>query len=375
MPGDIPIVLDGSAGEGGGQILRTALALSAISGKGFSIHRVRAQRIKPGLRPQHREAVLAMARLCAAEVEGADVGSDRVQFAPRTRAAPGTYLFDIGTAGSAPLLFQTLCWPLALAGGTSQLTLRGGTHQRYSPTFHDLALVWAPAVARLGFRFDLALQEAGFYPEGGGELTATVEPAHAMPPLDLRHRGTLEQVEVVAMVGGLAFAVAERLAERALRKLRDIGIAADATRVPVPARRSSGSHLLAVAAFERTRAGFGAIGEGQPDRTADAVVSDLAAFLKGGAAVDRYLADQLLLPAALLAASLVPSPPGIVPVTRYTASTITKHLLTTADVIKRFLRVDISVLGREDDEGEVRIQPPGTGVEVLPLAGEGPRGR
>ena len=369
MPNDIAIVLDGSTGEGGGQILRTALPLSAITGKSFAIHRIRANRIKPGLRPQHREAVKAAARLCAAEVEGAEVGSDRLVFRPTTRVSPGEHVFDIGTAGSTPLLFQTVCWPLALAGVASHLTLRGGTHHQYSPTFHDLALVWAPAVARLGFQFEVALQAAAFYPEGAGEITAVVRPAHAMPPLDLRHRGTLEQVEVVAMVGGLSFAVAERLAERALRKLRDIGVAADATRVPIPARRSAGSHLLLVASFERTRAGFGALGDrGQtPDRAADEAVSACARFLRGGAAVDGHLGDQLLLPAAILAARLVPPPPGIVPVTRYTVSAVTKHLLTSAEVVKRFLDVEISIFGREEEEGEVRVQPPGAAAEVIPL--------
>src|SRR3990172_5688152 len=241
MPREISIVLDGRVGEGGGQVLRTALSLSATTGRPFAVHHLRANRIKPGLRPQHREAVLATALLCAAEVEGAEVGSSRVEFRPTRPAAPGEHTFDLGTAGSAPLLFQTLCWPLALAGSPSQLPIRGGTHQLHSPTFHDLSLVWAPAVARLGFRFELALQAAGFYPEGGGEMTAAIQPAHAMPPLDLRHRGTLTTVEVVAMVAGLPFAVAERLAERALRRLRDAGIAADATRVPVPARLSAGA--------------------------------------------------------------------------------------------------------------------------------------
>src|SRR5512138_1675429 len=142
MPDDI--VLDGSAGEGGGQILRTALSLSAITGKPFSIRSVRAGRLKPGLRPQHRAAALAMSRLCEAEVLGAEVGSDTVTFRPRAPVRAGAYQFDIGTAGSTPLLFQTICWPLALAGATSEVVLRGGTHQQYSPTFHELAMVWAP---------------------------------------------------------------------------------------------------------------------------------------------------------------------------------------------------------------------------------------
>jgi RNA 3'-terminal phosphate cyclase (ATP) len=369
MSSDLPIVLDGSAGEGGGQILRTALALSAITGKAFAVHRIRANRIKPGLRPQHREATRATAALCDAEVTGAEVGSARVEFRPRRKAEAGRFSFDIGTAGSAPLLFQTLCWPLALAGSTSELTLRGGTHQQYSPTFHYLALVWAPAVARLGFGFELEMQEAGFYPEGGGEITARVQPGHAMPPLDLRHRGTLTEVQAVAMVGGLSFEIADRLAARATRGLRDIGVAAEATRLPVPARLSSGAHLLLVAAFERTRAGHGAVGERgkAPERTAEEAVDQLQRFLAGGAAVDRHLGDQLLLPAALCAAGLVPSPPGLAPITRYSVAEVTKHLTTNAEVIRRFLDVEIAVLGREGEEGEVRVQAPGAGGEVVSL--------
>jgi RNA 3'-terminal phosphate cyclase (ATP) len=368
MP-DIPILLDGSAGEGGGQILRTALSLSAITGKAFAVHRLRANRIKPGLRPQHREATRALAELCDAEVTGNEVGSPRLEFRPRRPATAGKYTFDIGTAGSTPLLFQTLCWPLALAGGDSELTLRGGTHQQYSPTFHDLALVWLQAVARLGFRFELELQAAGFYPEGGGEFTAHVHSAHAMPPLDLRHRGMLQSAEVVAMVAGLPFDVADRLAARAERRLRELGVAAEATRVPVPSRASVGCHLLVAASFDRTRAGSGAIGEkGKPaERVADDVVDAFQKFLTGRAAVDGHLGDQLVVPAALHAAGLVPSPPGVVPATRYTVSEVTKHLTTNASVVKRFLDVEIVVEGREGEEGEVRIAPPGKSGEVIPL--------
>ncbi len=359
MPDDLDVVLDGSAGEGGGQILRTALSLSAITGKPFSVRSIRAGRLKPGVRPQHREATLATARLCDAEVLGAEVGSDAVTFRPRAPVRPGTYRFDIGTAGSTPLLLQTVCWPLALAGGRSELTLCGGTHQQYSPTFHDLALVWAPCVARLGFRFELALQAAGFSPEGGGEMTVVVEPAHPMPPLDLRHRGTLDAVEIIATVAGTPFAVAERLAERARRKLRDLGVVADATRVPVPVRRSAGTHLLVLASFARTRAGFSALGDrGQtPERAADDAVASCGAFLERGAAVERHLGDQLLVPAALVAAGLLRPPAGIVPSTRYTVSSISKHLLTNVDVVRRFLDVRITVSGAEEEEGEVVVEP------------------
>jgi RNA 3'-terminal phosphate cyclase (ATP) len=370
VPSALPIVLDGSAGEGGGQILRAALALAAVTGKGFTVARLRRDRIKPGLRPQHREAARAVARLCDAEVRGDEVGSTRIEFHPRRAVAAGEFAFDVGTAGSTPLLLQTLCWPLALAGGPSSVVLRGATHQDHAPSFHYLALVWAPAVARLGFRFDLSLQSAGFHPEGGGQFSARVEPAHPMPPLDLRHRGTLQEVEVLSMVGGLGYDVADRQAARALRLLREGGIAAEAERVPVAARGSKGGHVLVVATFERTRAGQGAVGtrERSPEATADEAVGAFRAYLGGGGAVDRHLGDQLLLPAALAAAGRPAPPAGIVPATRFTVSAVTQHLLTTAEVIRRFLDVEIAVLGREGEEAEVRVQPPGAGVEVVSLA-------
>jgi len=216
------------------------------------------------------------------------------------------------------------------------------------------------------------MQAAGFYPEGGGEISATVEPGHAMPPLDLRHRGTLEDAEVVAMVAGMPFEVAERLAANALRKLRDTGVLAQGTRLPVPARRSSGSHLLVVASFERSRAGFGAVGDPAlaPERASEEAVSAFATFLRRGGAVDRHLGDQLLVPAALVAAGLLPPPPGVVPSTRYSVSAVTKHLLTNGEVVKRFLPVEVMVSGREEEEGEVRVQPSGAGGEVVALPQE-----
>jgi RNA 3'-terminal phosphate cyclase (ATP) len=369
VPEPLPIVLDGSEGEGGGQILRTALSLSAITGKPFTITRIRANRLKPGLRPQHREAARAVGSLVDAELAGDDVGSSRLEFRPRRAAAAGDWSFDIGTAGSTPLLFQTVCWPLALAGAPSSVTLRGGTHQDHAPSFHYLALVWAPAVARLGFGFRFELSTAGFYPEGGGEFSARVEPAHPMPPLDLRQRGTLQEVEVVSMVGGLGYEIADRQAARALKGLREAGIYAQAERVPVPARLSKGGHVLIVSTYERTRAGHGAVSgrERSPEQTADDAVRAFREHLSGGSAVDRHLGDQLLVPAALLAAGLVPPPSGVVPATRYTVAAVTKHLATNAAVVRRFLDVDLTVVGREDEEGEVRVQPRGGTAEVLPL--------
>ncbi len=364
-----PLEIDGSVGEGGGQILRTALSIAAVTGRPFAIDRIRANRLKAGLRPQHREAARAVARIVNGKLAGDEVGSKRLEFTPRARPRAGEWAFDIGTAGSTPLLLQTVCWPLALAGSGSVVTLRGGTHQDHAPSFHYLALVWAPAVARLGFRVSMELQAAGFYPEGGGEFTARIEPASPLPPLDLRNRGTLLEVDVVSMVGGLGYDMADRQAARALRRLRDHGIAAQAERVPVPARGSKGGHVLIVSTFERTRAGHGAVTarERSPEDTADMAVDGFRAYLSRGAAVDRHLADQLLVPAALAVAGYPPSPPGVVPSVRYTASEVTPHLLTNAEVVRRFLDLEVAVDGREGEEGEVRVLRRDAGAEIVPM--------
>jgi RNA 3'-terminal phosphate cyclase (ATP) len=354
-----PIVLDGGQGEGGGQILRSALSLAAVTGRPFRIENIRARRLKSGLRPQHLAAVRATATLTEADVSGDEVGSPRISFTPHRPAPAGTWRFDIGTAGSAPLLFQTLCWPLALAGGPSTVTLLGGTHQDHSPSFHYLALVWAPAVARLGFGFDFSLVRAGFYPEGGGEMTAEVHPARAMPPLDLGHRGTLVQAEVLSLVAGLDFSVAERQAERAERRLREGGVFAEVRSVPLPSGPSRGSHVLVVASFERTRSGHAATGDldRDPERTADAAAWAFTRFLQGHAAVDPRLGDQLLLPAALVAAGLIARPAGLDAGTRYTVSEVTRHLATNVEVIRAFLPVEVEVTGAEGGEGTVEVRP------------------
>jgi RNA 3'-terminal phosphate cyclase (ATP) len=354
-----PIELDGAQGEGGGQILRSALSLSAITGTPFRIVRVRHGRMKPGLRPQHVAAAQSLAALCRADLDGASVGSDQILFCPRQLATPGSHAFDIGTAGSAPLLFQTLCWPLALAGGPSDLTLRGGTHQDHSPSFHYLALVWAPAMARMGFGFDLSLQTAGFYPEGGGELTARIHPARAMPPLELLHRGTLLEADALSLVAGQPFEVAERLARRAERRLRECGVAGEVRAVPLPTGPSRGTHLIVVARFERTVSGHAATGDPgrDPERTADAAVSEFSRFLDGHAAVDRHLGDQLLLPAALGAAGRAPRPDGVGRATRFTVSEVTRHLATNALVVRAFLPVEVEIDGTEGGPGTVEVRP------------------
>jgi RNA 3'-terminal phosphate cyclase (ATP) len=374
VPDDLPILLDGAEGDGGGQRLRTALALACITGRPFSAVRFRAARPEPGLRAAHLQAAHGAAVLCDAVLVGAEPGSPRLDFTPRRAVRPVDGLeLDAGAAGSTGLLLQTVCWPLALAGAPSTLVLRGGTHQPQAPSFHDLALVWGPAVARLGFTVEVSLQVAGFLTGGGGQVSARIEPAHAMPPFELHHRGTLREVEVLSFSGGSEpsdLQQADRQASRAVRALRARGVPAEAERLPLPVQGSAGSHLLLVASFERTRSGHGAVVGREPGGAdpAEAAVAAFGEHLTGGGAVEAHLADQLLLPAALLAAGLVPPAAGVVPASRWSVGLVTQHLLDGAMVIPRFLDVEVSVLGRLGEPGEVRVQPRGAGLELAALA-------
>src|SRR5262249_11975752 len=183
------IDLDGSFGEGGGQILRTSLALSLLTGKPFHLRNVRANRTKPGLQPQHLMSVRSAAQVGSAHVVGASLQSTDLQFTPGPVAA-GKYRFDIGTAGATGLVLHTLYLPLALAGKTpSELTRTGGTHVSTSPCYHFLAATWRPYLAQLGLTVSLTMARPGFYPRGGGEVRAVIEPCPALKPLRLTRRG------------------------------------------------------------------------------------------------------------------------------------------------------------------------------------------
>ena len=182
------ITIDGSRGEGGGQVLRTSLALSLATGAPFRIEGIRAQRPKPGLLRQHLTAVQAAAAVGRARVEGAVAGASALTFSPDGVHA-GEYAFSIGTAGSATLVLQTILPPLLVAGGRSVVTLEGGTHNPWAPPFDYLERVFLPVVNRLGPRVAVTLERHGFYPAGGGRFTITIEPAPRLARLDLCDRG------------------------------------------------------------------------------------------------------------------------------------------------------------------------------------------
>ncbi len=343
-----PIEVDGTMGEGGGQVLRSALSLSMLTGRPFRLSRIRANRDRPGLRFQHLTAVQAAARVSGADVTGDRVGSQMIEFTPGP-VRPGDYLFDIGTAGATSLVLQTLLLPLALAQGTSRITIRGGTHVPWSPCFHYLDMHWRPLLARIGIPFELALTMAGFYPQGGGELQAWI-PGGARPtPLKLTERGPLHAVRGLSTFANLPREIAERQRNQTLRRLRVLlpHIEPELQVEQLPAV-SRGTVLLLLAECQAGRAccfALGARGK-RAERVADEAVDALAAFLRSNGAVDPWLADQLLLPLAMAEGSSL-----------LRTSEVTLHLLTNAEVIRRFLLVEIGVDGPQGGPATIHVRP------------------
>jgi RNA 3'-terminal phosphate cyclase (ATP) len=343
------IEIDGSMGEGGGQMLRTALSLSCVTGKGFRIRNIRKARSKPGLMRQHLVAVQAAARIASAEAAGDQLGSEQLSFVPH-RVAAGTYNFDIGTAGSTPLVLQTLIPPLLLAGGASRLTLIGGTHVPFSPSWHYLAEVFAPTFARLGASVEFDLESCGFYPKGGGKVRCRIHPAARLIPLQAEVRGRLLRVTGCSAVGNLPRGIAERQARSALSFLRE-SLGKDVP-MDVEIREltifGQGTFIFLKGEYEHAVSGFTALGErGKPaERVGEEAASEFLSHHLSGMPIDPHLADQLIL---YLAQAQGPSV--------FATSRISSHLQTNLQVTALFLDLQAQVLGELDSPGRVRIEP------------------
>jgi RNA 3'-terminal phosphate cyclase (ATP) len=342
------VPLDGSQGEGGGQILRTALALSAATGQGFRVERIRAKRVRPGLRPQHLAAVRAAAIACGAEVHGAFDGSPDLRFLPG-RVSAGAFQFDIGTAGAATLVLQTVAPILATAPEPSRVRVTGGTHVPRSPSHHFLARHWAEVVARVGLSVRLKLERAGFYPRGEGSVEAEVRPwARPGPRLDLSTRGALVAVRGISGAGHLRGDVARRAADAARALLWEKRrIEADWEVIELPAA-SPGAFVQAEAVFETGRAAFGLLGERglRAEVLGERAARRALKFLDDEeAVVDPWLADQLAVPLAVSGGG-----------GRLQASEVTSHLETVADVLRRF-GVPALVWGRRGGPGGLAVGP------------------
>jgi RNA 3'-terminal phosphate cyclase (ATP) len=337
--------LDGSFGEGGGQILRTSLALSLLIGRGFHLRNVRAGRSKPGLQPQHLQSVRAASTIGKAQTRGASRGSTDLVFEPGL-VTPGGYRFDIGTAGATGLVLHTVYLPLALCGdGPSQVTLIGGTHVRTSPSFHFLDTTWRRYLAACGLRVSLELVRPGFYPRGGGMVEASIQPAARLRGITLGDRGPVTATGFSA-VAGLPQDIARRQARRARYRLEKHGLDVDLRE----ASWEGGPGTVIAIELNTAPAPtlFCAVGErGKPaERVADEAVDEVIAYLDAGPAlVDAHSADQLVLPLTLAEG---PS--------EYRVAQITRHLTTNIAVIRRFLDREIACEGEEGGPGVVRVR-------------------
>ncbi|MFH0982273.1 MAG: RNA 3'-terminal phosphate cyclase [Planctomycetota bacterium] len=327
------ITIDGAQGEGGGQILRTALALSLITGRPFRIARIRAGRERPGLKRQHLTAVRAAAEIGHAELHGAELGSTELTFRPGPVAA-GEYRFDVGTAGSVSLVLQTVLPPLLRAGAPSVVALTGGTHNMHAPPVDFLAKAFAPILNRLGADsdrpvLDLQLVRPGFYPAGGGEALATITPPASWRPLTLFERGLARHRRARAIVANLSPEIAcreLRLVQRSLGWPDEVLYSEEAAD-----SRGPGNVLLVELAYEQVTevfTGFGARGV-TAEQVAMRTVDEVRRYVKSDAPVGEHLVDQLLLPLALGAGG------------SFRAIDLTPHAKTNIDVIRTFLDVAI----------------------------------
>lgn len=322
------ITIDGSQGEGGGQILRSSLALSMLTGKPFRIEKIRAGREKPGLMRQHLTAVQAAARVCDGVVEGAAIGSRELSFVPG-KVKAGDYTFSIGSAGSTTLVLQTVLPPLLVADGPSTLTLEGGTHNIHAPPLDFLEHAFAPIVSRMGPQVSVALERAGFYPAGGGRFFAMIQPASKLSPLELTDRGDIKRRLCKAVVAGLPGEIALR--ELALVKRRMNWTDENVQIRQLPDDQGPGNIVTIEIAGEHVAEVF--TGFGQRGVRAEAVAEDAIqqakAYLASGVPVGKCLADQLIIPFAMAGGgSFVTQPP-------------TRHTLTNIDVVTRFLDINV----------------------------------
>ncbi len=318
------LTIDGSVGEGGGQILRTSLALSLCLNTPIRMVNIRQARSKPGLRPQHLAAVKAAAAISNAEVEGASLGSRALVFIPSEITAD-RYRFDVGTAGSTTLVLQTILMPLCMQSRPSHLILEGGTHNPLAPSFDFLSLVYLPLIKRMGPRINARLLRPGFFPAGGGRVKITISPAAPLQPLRLPQRGTIQNLRAEAVIAKLPQHIAQREldvigsglgiepAALAIHRLDSAYGPGNAVTVIV-----EGSHITE--AFT----GFGKRGI-RAEIVAEQVVSEVRRYLDAGVPVGRYLADQLLLPIALAGSG------------SYVTLCPSLHTKTSMDIIRKFM--------------------------------------
>lgn len=347
--------IDGSQGEGGGQIVRSSLAIAAIKGLPIRITNVRAGRRKPGLMRQHLAAVRAIGTICNAELTGDEIGSQEVEFRPQAICG-GDYHFSIGSAGSTTLVAQTILPALLMADGPSMVSIEGGTHNPLAPPFDFFQRAFLPQVNRMGPMVDARLHRYGFMPAGGGKIELDIQPVEQLRGLCIDNRGAEVARRVIAIVAQLEAGVAQRETDTIRRKANWPGAVFETTVVDSESSSGPGNAVVIELEFENVSeilCELGRVGT-RAERVARNALRDARNYIASGYPVGTYLADQLLLPMGLAAVQGQTS--------RFATGPLSRHSQTHIQLLKTLLKVHIEV---EDNHSEATGRD-GTIVVVAP---------
>jgi RNA 3'-terminal phosphate cyclase (ATP) len=338
------IQIDGSYGEGGGQIVRTSLALSLVTGKPFNINNIRAGRKKPGMMRQHLTALNAAAQIGQANVQGDEIGSRAFTFKPGA-VKTGRFHFAIGSAGSCTLVLQTVLPALLSANNPSELILEGGTHNPYAPPFDFLEKSFLPLVNRMGATVTARLERPGFYPAGGGKFQVSIRPVAKLEPIDLLERGRILTKSAHAVVSNLPTSIAQRELTVVAETLKWEQAALKTT--DLKTAKGPGNVLtieVESEALTEVFTGFGQRGV-SAEQVAGRTVKMVQEYLKFDLPVGRYLADQLLIPLAMAGGG------------KFRTLSPSRHTTTNIEIIKKFLEVNIRLRELGDNQWEIEINP------------------
>jgi RNA 3'-terminal phosphate cyclase (ATP) len=335
------IQIDGRYGEGGGQILRTALTLSAIFKVPVHIDHIRGNRKKPGLRPQHLIALNSLATITGANVKDAKIDSNELLFEPG-EIRGGNYSFHIGTAGSTSLVLHTTI-PVLLFGKTpSHVQITGGTHVPWSPSFHYLKVVFLPTLKKMGAEVSLEIDKWGWYPKGGGKIKASIKNTRGLKAVHLSNRGKLVNLHILSAVSNLPLSIAKRQKDQALKRIENLGLKPDISIENAPSP-GHGTVLFLVAQFENSIGGFTSLGKRgkRAEEVADDACNEFMKFFDSRGVIDTHLADQLVLYMALAKGRSV-----------LITESITQHLLTNIWVLEQFLPVKFDI---DEETGKIWV--------------------
>ena len=341
------INIDGSQGEGGGQIIRSALALAAVTGKPFTVYNVRAGRKKPGLKRQHVTCVKAARDICGAQVEGDVLQSSKLVFVPG-EIKPGEYRFSIGTAGSSSLVAQTVLPALMMAQAPSKVTVEGGTHNEFAPPYDFLERVYLRQVTKMGPQFAINIETYGFYPVGGGKFSVSITPASELRGLEIMNRDSKTKAGIHALVANLPLHIAEREVDVLRRKGNWSQSQCFARSVESPGPGNVVMLELDSQNVNEIVTGFGRRGV-KAEQVARAVYRQARDYLESDIPVGEYLADQLLLPTGFAASKGHTS--------RFVTGPLSLHSTTHIEILKLFLDIEIEVTELDEKSFEICVSP------------------